>query len=65
MLTDVVLDAHAKGYLINVKYATMILLSIVSLNMTFSLFYLLMDCGDMVPAYLYVLQCDSTRCFNC
>jgi len=49
-------DAHAKGYLINVKYAALILLSIVSLNTTFSLFYLLMNCGDTVPAYLYVLQ---------
>jgi len=65
MLTDVVPDAHAKGYLINVKYAALILLSIVSLNTTFSLFYLLMDCGGTVPGYLCVLQSNGTWCFNC
>jgi hypothetical protein len=48
MLTDVVPDAHAKGYLINVTYAEQMLMSFVSLNKTFSLFYLLMKCDDTV-----------------
>jgi len=37
----------------------------VSLNTKFRLFYLLMNCGDMVPAYLSVVLCNSTWCFNC